>query len=109
MKEIILKWALKNAIEHNGKCVVGSVISGLFAEGLDKSKINNVVIQVGLIVEEVNKMNPELQNLKFKQLEKNISHRKVKKEGELPELPNSKKGVVMRIAPSASGPGPPGT
>jgi len=102
--DVILAYALKNAIEHNGKCVVGSVISGLFAEGLEKSEIKDIAIRVGLAVDEVNKMSNERQEVKFSELEDKIKHRKVKEEGELIDLPDGEKGVVMRSAPSASGP-----
>ena len=32
-------YALKNAISHDGKAVVGSVISSLFHEGLEKNEV----------------------------------------------------------------------
>jgi len=100
----IKAYALKNAVEHEGKAVDKSVLNSLFNEGLDKKDILSVMPRIAVIVSEVNKMGLELQENMLKELEKNVSHRKVKQEGELPELPNAKKGVVMRIAPSVSGP-----
>lgn len=103
----ILAYALKNAVEHEGKAVVGSVVSGLFAEGLKKEDAKDTAIKVSLIVNDVNKLPLETQKEKFAKLEKKhlVSHRDVRKEGELPELPGAKKGkVIMRIAPSPSGP-----
>ena len=41
-KKTIKAYALKNAVEHSGKAVVGSVISGLFQEGLEKKDILNI-------------------------------------------------------------------
>lgn len=35
--------ALKNAIRYNGKASPGAVISGLFAEGLKKKKLKNIL------------------------------------------------------------------
>lgn len=100
--KVIKAYALKNALEHKGECRVGSVLNSLFTEGLEKDKVKDVAITVGLVVNEVNKMSSELQEVQFKELEELISHRVIR-EG-LEELPNVKKpGVIMRFAPSPSG------
>lgn len=98
----ILAYTLKNAIENKGSSRAGSVLNGLFAEGLEKSKIKEVMPKINLIVEKVNSMSGKSQSEEFEKLKELIGHRVIR-EGLL-ELPNAEKGVVMRIAPSASGP-----
>ncbi len=95
-------YALKNALTHNGKAQPGSVIAGLYHDFPKASVIKNIS-SVNKIVSEVNSLSLEQQEKEFKKLEKKISKRKIR-EG-LKELPGAKKGkVVMRFAPSASGP-----
>lgn len=95
-------YALKNAIHYKGKANSGAVISGLFAEGLEKTEVKEYSKKISEIVEEVNSLSFEEQKKEFEKVKDLISEREVR-EG-LPELPDvSKKGVVMRIAPSPSG------
>lgn len=94
-------YALKNAISHEGKSQIGSVISALFNEGLKKSEVKEYSKKISEIVKEVNSLSIKEQEKEFEKLENEISERKVR-EG-LEELPNAKK-VVMRFAPSPSGP-----
>ncbi len=96
-------YALKNAISYEGEARIGSVISALFNEGLKRGDVKKYSKQIGKIISEVNELSPEEQKKEFKKLVKIISVRKGR-EG-LPELPYAKKGkVIMRFAPSASGP-----
>jgi len=95
-------YALKNAISYNGKCNSGAVISGLFNEGLKKENIKEYSKKINEIVNEVNNLTVEEQEKELEKLKDLVSEREVR-EG-LPELPNANKGVVMRIAPSPSGP-----
>jgi len=105
MKNLKLKaraYALKNAIAHDGKSQQGAVISALFNEGLKKEEVKKYIKEISKIVGEVNKLSFEKQKKEFEKLGGEISKRPAR-EG-LPELPNvSKKGVIMRIAPSPSG------
>tara|TARA_Y100000310_G_scaffold77162_1_gene73726 strand:+ start:10803 stop:11996 length:1194 start_codon:yes stop_codon:yes gene_type:complete len=94
-------YALKNAIAHEGKSKTGSVISALFNEGLKKTEVKKYSKKISEIVSKVNSFSIEEQEKEFEKLENETSERKVR-EG-LEELPNTKK-VVMRFAPSASGP-----
>ncbi|MBI2045793.1 glutamate--tRNA ligase [Candidatus Pacearchaeota archaeon] len=99
----IKAYALKNAIAYNGKANPGSVISALFHEGLDKKNAKEIIADVNKIVKEINSLSLDNQKKEFKKLQDIISERHGR-EG-LPELPNARKGkVIMRFAPSPSGP-----
>ena len=102
-KEKIYAYALKNAIQYEGKCKVESVISSLFHEGLKKQDVGKIINQVKDIVGKVNDLDLEEQKKQFERLGKQVDKRKAR-EG-LPELPGVKKsGVIMRFSPSPSGP-----
>ena len=102
-KEVIKAYALKNAVEHGGKAIVGSVVNCLFNEGLEKDKVKDIIPEVNDVLNEVNSMNLEEQKKHLSERENLIGHRKVR-EG-LPNLPGVKKGkVVTRFSPSPSGP-----
>ena len=53
-KDIIKAYALKNAVEHNGKAVVGAVIAGLFNHGLKKENIKNETPGIQKVLTEIN-------------------------------------------------------
>jgi len=96
-------YTLKNALFHKGKAVQGAVISSLFNEGLKKNDVKKYVGKISEIINKVNLLSIEEQRKEFEKLKEWISERKIR-EG-LQELPNVKKsGVIMRFAPSASGP-----
>ncbi len=97
----IRAYALKNAIAYKGKANPSAVLSSLFNEGLEKSKVKEVMPKINKIVKEISKLSLDEQKKEFAKVEKIISKRK-ERVG-LPELPDADKGVVMRIAPSASG------
>ena len=103
LKEKIRAYALKNAVEHNGKAVEGSVISALFHEGLKRDEVGKIIDEVKDVVKEINKLKAEEQEKEFKSLEKKVGYRKARQG--LPSLPGAKKGkVIMRFSPSPSGP-----
>lgn len=96
-------YALKNAIAYGGVARMGSVISALFNEGLKPEEVKKFSKEINGIVLEVNRLSLEQQKEEFEKLDK-LVHEREGREG-LPELPNAKKGkVVMRFAPSPSGP-----
>jgi glutamyl-tRNA synthetase len=106
-KSRIEAYALKNAVEHEGRCQANSVLNSLFACGLKKEDIKKIMPEIQEIVKKVNAFSVEEQKKKFLELENEgeISHREVREEGELPELENAEKNqVIMRIAPYPSGP-----
>lgn len=96
-------YALKNAVAYSGEARIGSVISALFNEGLKQGEVKKYLKKINEIVLEVNELSLEEQKKELKKAEKTLSVRQGR-EG-LPELPGAKKGkVIMRFAPSASGP-----
>ncbi len=101
-KDKIRAYVLKNSIAYNGKANPGAVVSALFNEGLEKDKVKDIMPKIQEIVKEVEKLSLEEQEKDFEKFSDLISEREVR-EG-LVELPNTEKGVVMRFAPSASGP-----
>ncbi|MCX6749184.1 MAG: glutamate--tRNA ligase family protein, partial [Candidatus Pacearchaeota archaeon] len=103
LKQKARAYALKNAIAYDGTARMGAVISSLFNEGLKPGEVKKYSKEISEIILKVNALSKEEQEKEFKKLEKEISHRDAR-EG-LPELPGAKKGkVIMRFAPSPSGP-----
>lgn len=105
MKDIILKHALLNASQFNGKANPGSVIGKLIAEDPSlKNNMKKVAVEVNKIVKEVNSWSADKQAKEIKKFGKIEKVEKVQREG-LPELIDAVKGkVVMRLAPFPSGP-----
>lgn len=103
LKKKIRAYALRNAIAHDGKANPGSVIAALFHDGLKKSDAKKVMPDIQKVIKEIGKLKPEEQQSEFAKLGKTTSERKIRVG--LPVLPKiPRKGVIMRIAPSASGP-----
>ena len=102
-KDVIRAHAIVNAVKYNGKANQGAVLAGLFAEGLEKKNIKNVMPDIMQVLREVNELSLEHQMEELKNLKKKISKREIR-EG-LPVLENAHKGkVVLRFAPFPSGP-----
>jgi glutamyl-tRNA synthetase len=96
-------YALKNALAYNGAANSGSVISALFNEGMKREEVKKYSNKINEIVKEINSLSVEEQEKEFEKIKDIVSERHGR-EG-LEELPNVKKsGVVMRFAPSPSGP-----
>jgi len=102
-KQIIKAYALKNAIEHNGKAAQGAIINSLFNHGLKKQDISKIIPQIQEIINKINNWEISDQKQEFIKLENLITYRK-ERQG-LPNLPKAKKGkVITRMSPSPSGP-----
>lgn len=98
MKELILKHALLNAVEHDGRANVQAVLGKVIAEDPSlKKEIKKVIPEIKKIVKEVNAMNVDEQE---KSLEKFSikKEKKVERYG-LPELPGAKMGKVVTAFP----------
>ena len=102
LNEKIKAYALKNAIHYRGKANPGAVVSCLFNEGLEKSKVRDVMPKIKAIIDEISTLELEEMKVEFDKLKDFVSERECR-EG-LRELPNIENGVVMRTAPSPSGP-----
>jgi glutamyl-tRNA synthetase len=101
-KKIIRAYALKNAVEHEGKAFAGSVISGLFNHGLSKDGIKDIMPDLNSVLKEVNSFSADKQKIEFEKLTEIIGHRPERGD-ELPELPDvPSNGVIMRFSPSSS-------
>ncbi len=107
MKDEIKAIAAYNAYEHGGKADQKSVISrfiALFPE--EKARLKEYIPIIGNAVEEVNKLTPDEQrSIVEKIFPQWLEKKKVEEEKTLPDLPDTEMGnVVMRMAPSPSGP-----
>jgi glutamyl-tRNA synthetase len=102
-KEVVRAHALTNAAKHGGKANQGAILSGLFAEGLEKHEIKDFLPTINEVLKDVNNMSLEGQQKEMKALKQKVSKREVR-DG-LPVLENAVKGkVVLRFAPFPSGP-----
>lgn len=102
IKELIKQYALKNAVDFNGKANPGAVIGKVLASDPKlKSKIKEISNLIKETIDEVNKLSPEQQKQELSNY-KPIEVKKKEQKG-LSELKNAKK-VVMRLAPFPSGP-----
>ncbi|MGB9636309.1 MAG: glutamate--tRNA ligase [Thermoplasmata archaeon] len=103
--QVIRKLALQNAVQHGGKAeqkaVVGKVM-GTFPEFRARAK--EILPEIAKIIEEVNSIPYDLQLLELKTTAPELLQRERKeKETVLPDLPEVKEKVVMRLAPFPSG------
>lgn len=99
------KYALQNAILHDGKADEGSVIGKVISVQPElKSEIKEVMSVVKSVVAEVNTLTLEEQKKILEEKAPELLEKKVGKKVELPNLPNVEKEVVMRFAPGPSGP-----
>ena len=78
-EKIIKAYALKNAVEHEGKAVAGSIISALFNYGLKKDKIKEIMPLVNKILKKINCLELEEQIVLFENHKYIIGHRPERK------------------------------
>ncbi len=106
LRNIILKYALQNAILHDGKANYKAVMGKIMAENPSlRSRAKELIGEVKKIVEEVNSHSPEEQKKELEKIAPELLERKKKEEKkELEDLPDVHGEVRMRLAPSPSGP-----
>lgn len=108
LKDIILKYALQNAIKFDGKANPGAVIGKVLSEDPKlRTKSADLGKQAAEIIRAVNNMSVKEQQDKLKKLAPGLlkEKKKVENKHELKALKDVVKGkVVMRFAPSPSGP-----
>ena len=104
LDKMVLKYALLNAVQHDGKAVVNAVLGKVVSEKPElKESIQGTIGVVKSVVKKVNAMPSSRQEKELKKFK--IKEKEVEDEKELPPLPKVAKGkVVMRLAPFPSGP-----
>lgn len=104
---LIRKWALANAARYEGKANFGAVLGKLLGEKPDlKGELRTLTGEVKALIETVNAMAPDDQRKELQATAPELLDVKhEKQEHVLKELPKAEQGkVVMRMAPSPSGP-----
>ncbi|OGS42907.1 MAG: glutamate--tRNA ligase [Euryarchaeota archaeon RBG_16_62_10] len=103
---LVRKYALQNAVLFEGRATAGAVLGKVMAENPDlRPKAREISAMARSIVEEVNGMGLEAQRKALEDLAPELLVKEVKKrEAGLPELPDVKGEVRMRMAPNPSGP-----
>ncbi len=102
LEELARKYALKNAVEHEGECNSGAVIGKIFAEGefTDKAEVGKVA---GKICGQVNQLSLEEQEKEVKNYE--FEEKEVEEHDPIPDLQDADNGdVILRFAPNPNGP-----
>ncbi len=104
ISKIILKYALQNAINYNGKADGKAVAGKVFSEviNVDKKKL---LKEIDEVVKKVNSLKLDEQKDELGKIDSSLlEKKKIIEKAKLPELPNSNKGVSMRFAPNPNGP-----
>ncbi|WP_414469291.1 glutamate--tRNA ligase [Methanobacterium sp. ACI-7] len=105
LKELVYKYALQNAVKHNGTAQNGAVIGIIMSSHPEfRKEAKEVSKTVAQELSKINVMSPEDQ---IKELDKLgglvVEEKKVEEKG-LSDLPLVKGDVVLRFAPNPSGP-----
>lgn len=109
MKDIILKHALKNAYDFDGKVNPKVVLGQVLREKPElKKEVPKVLKEIDAVIKaELSEITKDKAKKKLEEIAPELLHEKKeeKLEGPLKPLPNAEKGkIVTRIAPSPSGP-----
>jgi len=100
MDDLILKYALKNAVDYNGKADSKSVIGKILSEKKSyKKQLKEIIPKINQIVEQVNNLTIEEQ----KQRLASFTFKKIKKKERSKELSGVKGNMIMRFAPNPNG------
>lgn len=105
LKDSLMKFALQNGVKFD-KVSAGAVISKVIGEyPKAKDNMKEINIELQKIIKEVNSMKKDERIDELKELAPELLEEKVfeRREG-LKDLPNVGKKVILRIAPSPSGP-----
>ncbi len=103
--ELILKYALQNAVKYNGKANQGAVIGKVLQENPDlKKDIAELAKSVSQVINDISKIPVAEQKAKLMKLAPELLEEKKEQKKEMLELKDVKGKVVMRFEPSPSGP-----
>jgi len=107
LRALALKWALKNALEHNGKAIPGPVMSKMLGQDPSlKSRLAELKLVVGSVVEQVNALDMgEQRRMLLEVSPELLAEREPEREVRaLPPLVGAVVGgVVTRLPPEPSG------
>ncbi|MFP4116483.1 MAG: glutamate--tRNA ligase [Candidatus Aenigmatarchaeota archaeon] len=102
VKESIRKYALRNALQHDGEADTNAVLGGVMSDHDVEPK--EIIEKVQKIVAEVNKLSKKDQEDEAEEMDVVLETEKEESEG-LPELPEEEEGnVITRAAPNPNGP-----
>jgi glutamyl-tRNA synthetase len=106
MRTRILKYTLQNAIFYGGKASPKSVLGKVLGNEPDlRANPGQVRAEVEKAVADVNRLAPDIQEARLRELAPEMLVREERKQEELPPLPNAVTGkVITRFAPSPTGP-----
>ena len=105
MKDLILKHALKNAMDFGGKANAKAVLGRVLSEKPElKKDVPRLMKDIGIVIKGIEKLTVDEQKEKLKSLAPELLKEKKEKKKEKLEVPKAKKGIVTRFAPSPSGP-----
>ncbi|MDH7607174.1 MAG: glutamate--tRNA ligase [Candidatus Bathyarchaeota archaeon] len=104
IKELIRKFALLNAIRHEGKAQTGPVVGKVLAEKPElRTKVKEITVLVKKVVEEVNNLSvSEQKRIVEENWPEALAREKVEEEKRLPPLPNAGNypQIVTRFSPN---------
>ncbi|MCE4617761.1 MAG: glutamate--tRNA ligase [Desulfurococcales archaeon] len=102
IERITWAYALKNALDHDGKAQVKSVISKLIAEKKElKAYIREIIPIIRQVVEQVNNLSIEEQERMFESYAELVKEKEKQGKKTLPPLPGAEPGKVKtRFAPN---------
>ncbi len=106
MQSLILKHALKNALDFGGSVNINVVLGAVLKEDPSlKKDVNGLRTEISKVVSSIQKLSSEQIEKKLKELAPNLLKKEVVEETPLKPLPEAVVGrVVLRLAPSPSGP-----
>ncbi|UCE73438.1 MAG: glutamate--tRNA ligase, partial [Methanomassiliicoccales archaeon] len=105
LEELVRKFALQNAILHEGRADEKAVIGKVIGEKPElKSEIKEVMKVIKTVVADVNKLTFDEQRKLLESEAPELLEKKSAKKIELTDLPDVGQEVIMRFAPGPSGP-----
>ena len=105
MKSIIEKYVLKNAVDFGGKANPNAVLGRILGEHPElKKDVPKLMKEIQLVIKTVGSLSPDAQRVKLAKLSPDLLNEKKEVKQKTLGLPHVKENVVLRFAPSPSGP-----